>query len=60
MFKLLSALLGCYVGRCSVRGSVFAKRGAWGGSNELDAEPERFWSTIVIYIALAAALIFLF
>jgi hypothetical protein len=60
MFRLLGALLACYVGLCIVRGSVFAKRGAWGGSNEIDAEPERFWSTIVIYIALAAALIFVF
>jgi hypothetical protein len=60
MFKLLGALLACYVGLCIVRGRVFAKRGAWGGSIERDAEPERFWPTIIVYVALAAALMFVF
>jgi hypothetical protein len=60
MFTLLGALLACFVGLCIVRSRVFAKRGAWGGSIERDAEPERLWITIVIYIALAAALIFVF
>jgi hypothetical protein len=34
MFKLLGAPLACYAGLCIARGSVFAKRGAWGRGNE--------------------------
>lgn len=60
MFKLLGALLAGYVALCVVRGNVHAKRRAWGETIERTVAPDRFWTVIGIYSALAAALVFVF
>ena len=42
------------------RGEVFAKHGIWGVTRKRDEQPVQFWSTIVIYTMLSAALFFIF
>lgn len=60
MFKLLGTLVVIYTAYAVIRGEVFAKAGAWGKTIYRDENTREFWITIVIYSALAAALIFYF
>lgn len=59
-FAVLGLLLGVYTVYAAVSGAVFARRGAWGRSIVRTEEPFNFWSTIVIYAALTAVLLFYF
>jgi hypothetical protein len=60
MFRLLGVALAVYVAWAVLQGRVHAKRRAWGETIARDAAPERFWTVIVIYSALSAALVFVF
>jgi uncharacterized BrkB/YihY/UPF0761 family membrane protein len=59
MFRLLGVLLALYVGWSVLRGTIHAKRAAWGETIERDADPQRFW-TVALYVGLALALVFIF
>lgn len=60
MFKLLGALIGCYVVLAAFTGRVFAKSGAGGKTVERADSPAYFWAVLAVYAGLAAALLFWF
>jgi len=60
MFKLLGILVLAYTAYGLVSGEIYGRYHAWGRSFLRDDEPFLYWSTIVAYIALGFALIFLF
>ena len=60
MFKFLGLLVAIYTAYSVLRGEVYAKSGAWGKSVSRDENPQEFWLTVVIYSALAIALIAFF
>jgi hypothetical protein len=43
-----------------LRGTIHAKRAAWGETIERDADQQRFWTVVALYVGLALALIFIF
>jgi hypothetical protein len=60
VFDLPGILLAVYTAYAAVRGSVYARSGAWGRTVHRGASPEYFWTVIAIYAALSLALLFLF
>jgi hypothetical protein len=60
MFKLLGCLLVLYVVYAASEGEVYAKSGVWGRTLSRTDSPRSFWTVIVIYAALALALITIF
>jgi hypothetical protein len=60
MFKLVGVAVALYVVYALSRGEVFAKHGIWGVTRKRNEQPVQFWSTIVIYTMLSAALFFIF
>jgi len=60
MFKLLGALVLAYTLYGLASGRIYGRYHAWGRSFARESEPFLYWSTIVAYIALGIALIFLF
>lgn len=57
MFKLLGVLLSGYVVYAVTAGRVVAKSGPWARVVLRHERPRYFWSVIVIYAALAVALL---
>lgn len=57
VFDLLGAGLAVYVAYAIATGSVYAKQRAWGRAVTRQEESGYFWTIIVIYALLAAALI---
>ena len=60
VFKALSVLVALYVAYALMVGKVYARRGPGGVIWERSENPFWYWSTIVIYIILSAALMFVF
>ena len=60
MFRILAALLACYVIYALTTGRVFAKAGVWGRTYARDKAPHRYWSTIAVYCLLSVALAWIF
>ncbi len=60
MFKVLGALLACYVVYAVLSGRVVAKAGAGSRSVERAESPSYFWAVIVVYAGLSAALVLWF
>jgi hypothetical protein len=60
MFKLLGILLSFYVVYGFANGKVYGRYRAGGRMFRRDADPWLFWSTLVVYSLLAAALILFF
>lgn len=60
MFKPLGVLLALYVVYALSIGRVYAKRGPWGATATRTGEPFQYWSAIVVYMLLSAALVFVF
>jgi len=60
LFRILGILLACYVVQSLMRGSVYAKSGIWGRTFTRDENPWHYWSAIVCYTLLSAALVFIF
>lgn len=60
MFRILGIVLLCYVGYGFATGRVYGRYHAWGQSFSRDDDPWRYWSTLVIYLLLAFALILFF
>jgi hypothetical protein len=60
MFKGLAALLASYLAYGLTVGEIYAKRGVWGANVKRAEQPFNYWSTIVVYAGLAAALFFAF
>jgi len=60
MFRIIGVMVAMYTLYAVVMGSVWAKAGI--GAKEILREetPGSFWTVIVIYIGLSAALIFYF
>jgi hypothetical protein len=59
-FKLLGAALVIYVAYALAYGRVYARHGVWGKSYSRDDDPWSYWSSIVVYVGLAVALLFIF
>ena len=57
MFKLLGALLACYVAYAVLSGEVLAKAGAGSRSVQRSESPAYFWLVVFIYAGLSLALI---
>ncbi len=60
VFKALAALVALYVAYALSVGKVYARRGPWGVTWTRSEQPLWYWSTIVIYMILSAALMFVF
>jgi hypothetical protein len=60
MFKILGALLICYVAHGLSTGQIYGRYRAWGRTFRRDDDPWLYWSTMAVYSLLAMALIFLF
>jgi hypothetical protein len=60
VFKLLGVVVLLYIVYALSAGEVYAKRGIWGARSTRAEEPFRYWSTIVVYTILSAALLFVF
>ncbi len=60
MFKALAVLVALYVAYALSAGKVYARRGPWGVTWTRSEQPLWYWSTIVIYTILSAALMFVF
>lgn len=60
IFDALGATLGLYCAYCLLAGRVYAKRGPGGESIARDVSPVRYWTIVVIYVALAVALVAVF
>jgi hypothetical protein len=60
MFKLLGALLACYVAYAAFAGEVFAKAGAGSRTVQRSESPAYFWAVVVVYAGLSLALILWF
>ncbi len=59
-FRILGVALACYVVLALLRGQVYARSGPWGRDFARDADALGYWSAIVCYCLLAAALLFVF
>lgn len=57
---MLGAALALYVALSLVRGQVHARSGMWARDFYRDTDGWRYWSAIVSYALLGAALIFVF
>jgi hypothetical protein len=60
VFKMLGVLVALYVAYALTVGKVYARRGPWGVIWTRTEAPFWYWSTIVIYGVLSAALFFVF
>ena len=60
MFKILGALLLCYVAYGLNTGQIYGKYRFWGRTFQRDETPWLYWSAIVVYSLLGVALIFFF
>jgi hypothetical protein len=59
-FRVLGAALACYVVHALLRGHVFARSGVWGRDFDRDGDRWGYWSALVAYALLSAALLFVF
>lgn len=57
---MLGVALALYVALSLVRGQVYARSGMWGRDFYRDTDGWRYWSAIVAYTLLSAALMFVF
>ena len=60
LFKLLGAVVGCYVVYSLTMGAIYAKYGMWGRTFRRDEDAMGYWSAIAAYVVLAAMLVFVF
>jgi len=60
MFRLLGALVTCYVAYSLAVGEVYARYGVWGRTARRGEEPFKYWSGVISYSVLALLLFFLF
>jgi hypothetical protein len=60
IFKALSVIVALYVAYALSVGKVYAKRGLRGVTWARSENPSWYWSTVVIYAILSAALAFAF
>jgi hypothetical protein len=60
MFKMLGVLVGLYTLYAGFRGEVYAKSGPSGRTVSRWDSPRYFWTVIVIYAGLSAALLTVF
>ena len=60
MFRILGALIVCYVSYTLAAGEVYARYGAWGQTVRRDEEPFKYWSGVISYSVLALLLFFVF
>jgi hypothetical protein len=60
LFRLLGVLLAAYLIQALHSGHVYARSGLFGRDLSRDAEPCGYWSAVVAYALLAAALLFVF
>ena len=60
IFKALSVIVALYVAYALSVGKVYAKRGLRGVTCARSENPLWYWSTVVIYAILSAALAFVF
>ena len=60
LFRLLGVLPAAYLLQALHSGHVYARSGLFGRDLSRDAEPFGYWSALVAYALLAAALVFLF
>jgi hypothetical protein len=60
VFKFLGVLVALYVVYALSIGRVYAKRGPWGATWTRVEQPLHYWSAIVVYSLLSAALVFIF
>lgn len=59
-FVLLGVCLGIYTVYATFAGTVYARSGPGGRRIARAEEPWRYWSTIVVYVGLTAALLWYF
>ena len=57
---MLGVLLVAYLIQALHSGHVYARSGLFGRDLSRDAEPASYWSAVVAYALLAAALLFIF
>ncbi len=57
---MLGVLLVAYLIQALHSGHVYARSGLFGRDLNRDAEPASYWSAVVAYALLAAALLFIF
>ena len=60
LFSLLGIFVLCYAAYGLATGEIYGRYHAWGRTFRRDGEPWLYWSTIVAYILLGIALIFIF
>lgn len=60
LFRLLGVLLVAYLIQALHSGHVYARSGLFGRDLSRDAEPVSYWSAVVAYALLGAALLFVF
>jgi hypothetical protein len=60
MFVILGLLVALYVVQAMVTGEVYAKHRWWGRTIVRDEEPGEYWTTLVIYLGLAIAMMTVF
>lgn len=60
LFRLLGVLLAAYLIQALHSRHVYARAGLFGRDLSRDAEPLGYWSALVAYALLAAALLFVF
>lgn len=60
IFKGLGVIVALYVAYALTVGKVYARRGPWGVTWARSKNPFWYWSTVVIYAILSAALAFVF
>jgi hypothetical protein len=60
LFRLLGVLLVAYLIQALHRGHVYARSGLFGRDLSRAAQPVSYWSAVVAYALLAAALLFVF
>ena len=60
IFKGLSVVVALYVAYALSVGKIYARRGPWGVTWARSENPFWYWSTVVIYAILSAALAFVF
>jgi hypothetical protein len=59
-FKLLGAIVGCYVVYGPMTRAVYAKHRTWGRTLRRDEDTVEYWSAIAAYVVLAGALLLVF
>ena len=60
LFRILGVALASYTAVALLRGQVYARSGPWGRDFGRHADPWGYWSAIVCYVVLSAALLFIF